>query len=776
MLPIHRPLSAFLLACAVASPLAAQTVERWELAGGLPLVVAERHATPLVAVCLMVRAGTVHEGELAGSGAAGLAARLLAPAQELTELGSGWQVQVGAGSAAITVLTTSGNEDEVLRLLLAGVGGARFTNDDISRWRARQPAAEDPGAALIGLLAPTSPARWPVDGLPGARAARQPDGLDLNAWFRAHWRSGNAVLAVAGNVHAPAVRQAAEQAAGALPPGGAVDTIAPVTASDRDRRRSVPTSGQSQVRLAWLAPPPGHADHAALAALVHDLRLRLAGTATVELRHDGDAPAMLVIAAPIDGTSVGAQETRVLAAVRQVGSDPVLAARAIRAAQADLAGVASDAGELARAIAETDLLTADAGAWPRLHAAVGALTPADLDRAATTWLRTAHHATLALVSPADAPAAWDGSPLAGTAAPPVTLRGASGLRVVVRGGLEQGLSAACLRLGGDGEDADTLDLIACTAVRATRFATPEDMAERCAEAGLHLTGRSEAGALEFTVSGLPDRLDQGIDLLLEIAAEAALPPEELAQSRRTRDMERATDPAAVVERALHPGTPVAPVRTSLWPRWRRLAVAGNATLAVQGRVDAAALLARAEARLPVGPAVVAAAPSALPGGLVSCSWPALGDGIALLWDLPEQAPATAAVFDRLLAVRLASLDLTVRRTGRRLLVSGPRRPAGALPPSATPEAITTTVREAASGGADAAVLGRLRAACLTAWADERQDPLRTVMADAAAADPAADARWPDALRAVTAADLARVALALAGEPTVVVLHATEPNR
>jgi zinc protease len=425
---VRRALLAVTLLMAVVVPAAAPAqptsgeVRRTQLPNGLTVIVRHSDVAPVVAVSLLVRMGTRWEtAETAGlsnfvhavmvkgtakrSGAelaetvAGLGGKLSASGEadyceiKGTALARFWRELLGL-TAELALQPTLARE-EVDR-------ERAFVLSRVQRRRDNAPArAFDEFYALV--YGP-HPYGLPTLGTPASLARF--DHAAVVARYRAFYRPDRLVLAVSGQVPIDDVMAEAGRLFGGMPanPSAGLDVPHPRPAPLARRRVLEQPAQQTQILTGALAPPLDHPDHAAVKVLSTVLGGGMAGRLFVELR---DKRALAYTATSFYEP---VKEPGVL--VLYLGTAPESAAQAEQALNEEIARVkreAVPAAELARAKRyllgryAMDRRTSERLAWylafydvqrvgadypERYRAAVDAVTAADVQRVATTYLAT----------------------------------------------------------------------------------------------------------------------------------------------------------------------------------------------------------------------------------------------------------------------------------------------------------------------------------------------------------------------------------------------------
>jgi len=297
-----RLVLALLAVCLGAAPTGvAAEVVRERLPNGLTVIVRENPVAPVVAVSLMVRAGTRWErAENAGitnflhavmvkgttrrSGAE-LANAIAALGGKLSATGDVDYSEIRASALSRFWRELLGMTAELAltpRLAPEEVGPERdWLLSRIQRRRDNAPARafDELYAALYG------PHPYAVSALGTPESLARVDHAALAAAYRAAYQPQQMVLAVSGQVSASEVTAEARRLFGGVPKGGATSTPPlpqPVSAGHR-LRVDMPVQ-QTQILVGSLAPSLNHRDHAAVKVLSTVLGGGMAGRLFAELR------------------------------------------------------------------------------------------------------------------------------------------------------------------------------------------------------------------------------------------------------------------------------------------------------------------------------------------------------------------------------------------------------------------------------------------------------------------------------------------------------------
>lgn len=857
-----RLLVVALVVAACASPAAAQSVHREVLPSGLVLVVAEYHSTPAVEVRVAVRASPLNEGPLLGSGASVLLQRLLVAsgngaqsgeevARAIARLGNRFHAETTVASAAYTVSTTGDKVPDALGVLAGMLGNYQYTQVDLQRERQALIAQSVPegetleGLLLASLLYRQHPARLPVTGTP-----RMMDQLTLDLMRRyqaARYTAPNTVVTVVGNVNSTEVRRWVEQAFAQYSVGGYQPT-APYAEPPQygPRYASAATAlAQPRVAIAWRTEPLEHPNQAPLRVLARLLEAAVLPRAVaarglkselrVVARQPVDQPGALVVSFAAAAETRGDVERAVYEAIEALikdGPSPDDLAGAKRALLLADAVRHAGVGGIAEDLERWELATGDP-AYGRVHAdQLRAVAAEDVVRVARRYCgEGAARACTVVLRPGGEPVATGGAPAdpTGSVAPEVVDLG-RGLRLLLRPAQEAPLVHLRLTLGGgagaeEAEPPGSAAMLADLLARGAGARRPDEFRAALARAGLEPVPSCDQRALGIDLACLPDDLDAALTVVADLLTRPTLPADDLeavrAQALRrldAREGDRRLRLLAALRATALAGHPAArdPAgtresvarldRAALVALHRRLALTGNAVIALYGRFDraaAASTLARLLAERPTLPegAAVLPAPTetAAPAAPLNVVYhDGVGAGIAVAWPGPSLADrardeAAMAVLGALLAggdvpggrinrVLAAGTVVPVREAyhGRGLFALVGEADATAI------DAVQQAVREQVAAlraqlelpGDDPKALGEVelataRAVCLTAQAlrDERHADVagRQAVAVLAGLPLALETDAAARIAAVGVADLRRVAARwLAAEPVVVV--------
>ncbi len=419
-----------LLALAATALAAAETAaepRREQLPSGLVVLIRENTATPVVAASLFVRVGSRWETE-DNAGITHLLQQVLLKgttqrsalevAETAESLGGGISASADMDFSEVRATALARNWKKMLALLaevalrptLPGTEIDGERRNMLTALRSRQdqpfPLAMD---TLMSRVYGDHPYGRPVLGRPAA--LERIDRGALVAHHRRFFRAPRMILAVSGDLAAPEVLAEIGRLFADAPAGdGEPDPVLPAATARADRTVLVKPAAQAQVLTAFLAPPTGHGDYAAVKVLATALGGGMAGRLFTEVRDKqglaystgGAYPSRLgpgVLFTQL-GTAPANQaraEAAVLAEIDRIRREPVTAAELARAKAYLLGQFELDRRTNAR-LAWYDAFFAALGVGPdfaeRYARAVEAVTVEDVQRVARTYLTTPTIVTL----------------------------------------------------------------------------------------------------------------------------------------------------------------------------------------------------------------------------------------------------------------------------------------------------------------------------------------------------------------------------------------------
>ena len=229
---ISAALAAGITLLVAAAPASALEIKRMVLSNGALLLVSEQHQLPMVTMAIAFDAGARRDPQ----GKAGLAAltassltlgtRQLSAAQfnqKVDFMGSSISVNASEDYAQAGVTALKKYTDDTLQLLEATLTEPALRDSEIIRKRDERVAGiraeeEQPGyvahVAMRKMLFDDGPYGHPAEGTVESLAKLTPQ--DVRSFYRAHYRMGDAVIAVVGDVNADEIRSKLEKGFAAL--------------------------------------------------------------------------------------------------------------------------------------------------------------------------------------------------------------------------------------------------------------------------------------------------------------------------------------------------------------------------------------------------------------------------------------------------------------------------------------------------------------------------------------------------------------------------------
>ena len=420
---MSRRLLAAAVLLALAVPALAQPgdeVRRTRLANGLGVIVRRSDVSPVVAVSLLVRMGTRWETpETAGLSnfvhavmVKGTARRSGADlAEAVAALGGKISASGEADYSEIRASALSRFWRELLGLTAELALEPKLAREEVERERdfvlSRVQRRRDNAPArafdeFYALLYGPHPYGLPTLGTPPSLARF--DHASVVERYRAFYRPDRLVLAVSGQVPVDEVLGEIQRLFSAMPAehSKGLDRPHPAPAPVSRRRVIEQAAQQTQILVGGLAPPLDHPDHAAVKVLSTVLGGGMAGRLFVELRDKRalaytatsfyepvKEPGALVLYLGTTPQTAAQAEQALLDEVARVKRDPVPAAELARAKRYLLGRYAMDrrtSERLAWYLAFYDVEAVGADYPERYRAAVEAVTAADVQRAAQTYL------------------------------------------------------------------------------------------------------------------------------------------------------------------------------------------------------------------------------------------------------------------------------------------------------------------------------------------------------------------------------------------------------
>jgi len=283
---VHALGAALLLLLVLPAVVHAQTISRFVAPSGLTVIVAERHATPVVTVQALVRSGPVYEEQLLGTGVSALAQRIQvhhAPTEVRSmtrRTGSQFEYRTEVAGSTYRLQTTTAHVDDAIRALALLLRGTEVSEAALQRERERLLLEQDrllidPDhlARLLvdGTVYQQHPARLPVLGRRDALLALQQS--DVHRYLVRRYTAPNVVVVVVGNVDTTRIRAVVRSAFAYFPEGSYNRSVVPEEPPQYGPRQRSETARvpRQRVHLAFRTVPLQHGDQTALAALASAL-------------------------------------------------------------------------------------------------------------------------------------------------------------------------------------------------------------------------------------------------------------------------------------------------------------------------------------------------------------------------------------------------------------------------------------------------------------------------------------------------------------------------
>lgn len=214
-------------------PAAALVIKRTKLSNGAILLVAEQHQLPMVTIQIAFNAGSRRDP--AGKpGLAALTAESMTQGtknltatrfnQKVDFMGSSVDVSASRDFAFASMTSLKKYEDQTLDLMAQTLENPGLRDADILRKRADQvadikAAQEEPAyaarVAFLRRMFGNGPYGHPTEGYADSVAKLTPD--DVRDFYRDHYKMGDAVIAVAGDVDPDAIKAKLEKELSGLP-------------------------------------------------------------------------------------------------------------------------------------------------------------------------------------------------------------------------------------------------------------------------------------------------------------------------------------------------------------------------------------------------------------------------------------------------------------------------------------------------------------------------------------------------------------------------------
>lgn len=404
-------------------PLRTPHVHRDRLDNGLRIDVAERRELPMVDVQVVLRAGAAHDlprsagrahmtADMLDEGTASRSAVRIA--EETEALGATLQTRASWDYAAVSLHVLSERLEQGLDILADVLLQPAFSDSDFRRKHRERLHAiaqerDDPrnlaSAAFIRLVyGAEHPYGVPIG---GRRETVEPlHAGDLRAFYAERYTPADAFVAVCGDVAADAVVAMLDERLGDWRPEGRQPPALPEAPAGRARAVHLvdrPGAPQSELRVGHAGPPRGTTDYVAL----HVANTILGGAFTsrlnILLREEkgytygagssfafrrGGGPFLASTAVATDATADAVND--MVREVTRLVTEPVGGAELARAQSYLVLGLPrtfETTGDVAEHLSELALYDLPRDYYEKYVAAVRAVTPAEVQAAASRWLR-----------------------------------------------------------------------------------------------------------------------------------------------------------------------------------------------------------------------------------------------------------------------------------------------------------------------------------------------------------------------------------------------------
>lgn len=621
---------------------------QYTCANGLQLLVRPQPGSAVVSVQVWVETGSALEGAYAGSGISHLLEHMVFKgtqeysAADLNEkvaaLGGLWNAYTSTDRTVFHIDGPAAHWQSFLHILLQLTLHPSFPADEWEREREvirREMAMyrDDPNdaayRALIETLFTRHPRRLPVIGEQAAFDALTPE--DMRRYHAERYVPGNMFICIVGDVAADAAAAAVEAEMLHIPPCAVQSPSVPEEPRQWGprlfrREFSQPTS---TLMLAWRVPHINHPDSAALALLssilgegrsawlytrFHDEQAQVHDIATMLLPQSAGEGA-LVVEADVDRDRRDALRDALLEYVAALPQADFEGARrrVLRRQQVRHLRAISTVHGLADLLGSFWHHSRNTHAYEEWRAALEAVTPADLQRVATTWL-TPQRLVEVSVDPTGSNASAQADAADQGTHPLHAHTLANGLRCVVRPDHRRPLFYATLAVQAgcrveSAAQAGLSSLLAECLPKGTTTRSAAQIAASVEDYGGSLNCRAGNNTLLLTLRCLAEDAPTMLELLADVALHPDFPAEAVNTAREDMladILEEQEDPVALAFRKLRglcfgavsygnspAGTAesvAALTRDDLVAMHRRLMCGCNAVLSLAGDVDAETII------------------------------------------------------------------------------------------------------------------------------------------------------------------------------------------
>lgn len=631
------------------------------LPNGLEVILQEDRSAPLISVQAWVKTGSIHESALLGSGVSHLCEHMVFQgagtrgpgelAHAVQETGGYINAYTSFDRTVYWIDTLREGMDTALGVLSDLTMAARFPHEEFEKEkdvirREIDMGKDDPGRAVGQLMFSTvfreHPYREPVIGRVELFNTVERDAA--HGYYAGRYVPGRSFLVLVGDFDAAGVLEKVTERFGSWTPRSVSPVLLPEEPGQTARREAHESFATeiTKMELAWRIPGLLHADSPALEVLGvllgHGRASRLWRSVRERqaLVHSASAGAwtpaeggVFYMSADCDAEKRDAAEQAMLAELAAVQNDGVAESEVQRASRQFLAdqinglttmrGMASDLGGNWLAAGDLDFTRSFLGAVSRV-------TPADVQRAARTWLGDSALSVIS-INPPEAAARRTVHLNAERAGEVQRHVFPNGLTLLVREDARLPLVSlhAALRGGTLAETAETSGigrLMARTIVKGTATRSADEIADAIEGGGGNVSADSGGSSFSLSVNVLRPELSTGLELWADLLLRPSFPEAEVAREieRQVAALKQQEDhPSFLAFRELrraaygdHPfalnreGSPEslsALTRPQVATFHAGLVTAGNAVLSVFGDVkfgEVRDLIAEAFAAMPAG--------------------------------------------------------------------------------------------------------------------------------------------------------------------------------
>ncbi len=540
------------------------------LPNGLQIILREDHSAPVVSAQIWCRTGSIDEGRWLGAGLSHVLEHMLFKGtstrpgaridQEVQNAGGYMNAYTSFDRTVYWINVPNTGARVAIDILCDIVQNAALPEDELIKEldvirREMDMGQDDPGRRSSRRLFETafvrSPYRYPVIGLLDIfnRVSR----TDLVAYYTERYAPNNCFLVVVGDfksedVLAQVTNAFASSGARAVSPCPVL--AEPMQTAPREVTEEAPVE-LGHVHFAWHTPDARHADTPALDVLstllgsgrssrlyqsVRD-RAALVHSASAWVYTPGQS-GLFGVSAVCDGEKFEPARDAILAEVERMKFELVSAEELAKAVKQFVAGTLSSRKTMegqAQDLGSNWMLANDLGFSERYLAAVKKLTPADLQRVASTYLTETNRTVFALLPEGVSPRGVQSVETV-TEHPVESFSLSNGLRLLVKE--DHRLPFVQFRLVLNGglltetkESAGITSLLSRMMSKGTHHRTADQLAVAIESIGGSLEPYAGNHSLGLSAEVLREDFATGLDLLTDVLLNPAFPAEALERER-----------------------------------------------------------------------------------------------------------------------------------------------------------------------------------------------------------------------------------------------------